>query len=216
MPGLVRGREHSAISRAMKPRSAIRFAGRNKLVHLIGLGEVVQRLGRGFAERLHRTIQIGQGITDRTQLAAFALHGFILPCASDKTGILICGLGLRPLRGKHSGLSVKQEIKRVNTALRTNDQTVLAAYGGFNAAMKKVTEGVSIDDYSTWRATCALRIGMRLAEREGKSGVFLVSQRTACFFAPRSEGGVGQPHISAHGGTKLHSAISLIPLCLAH
>ena len=40
---------------------------------------------------------------------------------------------------------------------------VLAEYGGFNAAMKKgaeleslpearVTEGVSIDDYSTWRA----------------------------------------------------------------
>ena len=83
---------------------------------------------------------------------------------TDKTGILISRLGLRPLRGKHSGLSVKQEIKRIDTALRTNDQTVLAEYGGFNAAMKKgaeleslpeakVTEGVSIDDYSTYRAT---------------------------------------------------------------
>ena len=59
---------------------------------------------------------------------------------------------------------MKQEIKRIDTALRTNDQTVLAEYGGFNAAMKKgaelesipeakVTEGVSIDDYSTYRAT---------------------------------------------------------------
>ena len=62
------------------------------------------------------------------------------------------------------GLTLRQEIKRIDTALRTNDPTVLAEYGGFNAAMKKgaeleslpearVTEGVSIDDYSTWRAT---------------------------------------------------------------
>ena len=62
------------------------------------------------------------------------------------------------------GLTLRQEIKRIDTALRTNDETVLAEYGGFNAAMKKgaqleslpearVTEGVSIDDYSTWRAT---------------------------------------------------------------
>ena len=62
------------------------------------------------------------------------------------------------------GRTLRQEIKRIDTALRTNDQTVLAEYGGFNAAMKKgaqleslpearVTEGVSIDDYSTWRST---------------------------------------------------------------
>ena len=62
------------------------------------------------------------------------------------------------------GRTLRQEIKRIDTALRSNDQTVLAEYGGFNAAMKKgaqleslpearVTEGVSIDDYSTWRAT---------------------------------------------------------------
>ena len=62
------------------------------------------------------------------------------------------------------GRTLRQEIKRIDTALRTNDQTVLAEYGGFNEAMKKgaqleslpearVTEGVSIDDYSTWRST---------------------------------------------------------------
>ena len=67
--------------------------------------------------------------------------------------------------GKPSeGRTLQQEIKRIDTALRTNNETVLAEYGGFNAAMKKgaeleslpeakVTEGVSIDDYSTWRAT---------------------------------------------------------------
>ena len=60
--------------------------------------------------------------------------------------------------------TLQQEIKRIDTALRTNDRTVLAEYGGFNAGMKrgaeleslpeaKVTEGVSIDDYETWRAT---------------------------------------------------------------
>ena len=62
------------------------------------------------------------------------------------------------------GRTLRQEIKRIDTALRTNDQTVLAEYGGFNAAMKKgaeleslpearVTEGVSIDGYSIFRAT---------------------------------------------------------------
>ena len=60
--------------------------------------------------------------------------------------------------------TLRQEIKRIDTALRTNDQTVLAEYGGFNAAMKKGAEleslpeakvkaSVSIDDYRTWRAT---------------------------------------------------------------
>ena len=62
------------------------------------------------------------------------------------------------------GRTLRQEIKRIDTALRSNDQAVLVEYGGFNAAMKKgaqleslpearVTEGVSIDGYSTWRAT---------------------------------------------------------------
>ena len=62
------------------------------------------------------------------------------------------------------GRTLRQEIKRIDTALRTNDQTALAEYGGFNAAMKKgaeleslpearVTEGVSIDGYSIFRAT---------------------------------------------------------------
>ena len=68
------------------------------------------------------------------------------------------------------GRTLQQEIKRIDTALRTNNETVLAEYGGFNAAMKKgaeleslpkakVTEGVSIDDYSTWRA-------VRFADRD--------------------------------------------------
>ena len=42
LPGLVRGNEQSAISRAMKPEIGVRFAGPDKLVHLIGAGEVAK------------------------------------------------------------------------------------------------------------------------------------------------------------------------------
>ena len=65
---------------------------------------------------------------------------------------------------------MKQEIKAIREAMRGKDREFLARYGGFAKAGKrcvelqrlpetKVTEGVSIDDYSTWRAT-------RFAERE--------------------------------------------------
>ena len=71
---------------------------------------------------------------------------------------------LGPPKETGEGRTLRQEIKRIDTALRTNDQTVLAEYGGFNETMKKrveleslpearVTEGVSIDGYGTWRAT---------------------------------------------------------------
>ena len=33
----------------------VRFAGPDKLIHLVEAGEVVQRLGRGFADLFHRT-----------------------------------------------------------------------------------------------------------------------------------------------------------------
>ena len=70
----------------------------------------------------------------------------------------------------HEGLTPKQEIKAIRDAMKQKDREFLAPYGGFGGAMKrlavlykmpeaKVTEGVSIDDYSTWRAT-------RLAERD--------------------------------------------------
>ena len=61
------------------------------------------------------------------------------------------------------GLTVKQEIKAIDDAMTRKDREFLAQYGGFGGAMKrsaalqsrpevKLTEGVSIDDYSTWRA----------------------------------------------------------------
>ena len=59
--------------------SGVRFAGRDKLVHLVGLGEVVERLGRGVADRLDRPVQVGDDLTDRNQLPALTLHGFYSP-----------------------------------------------------------------------------------------------------------------------------------------
>ena len=60
-------------------------------------------------------------------------------------------------------LTVKQEIKAIDEAMTHKDREFLARYGGFGGAMKrsaalqslpeaKVTEGVSIDGYSTWFA----------------------------------------------------------------
>ena len=62
------------------------------------------------------------------------------------------------------GLTVKQEIKAIHEAMVGEDEEFLARYGGFAEAGRrsvelqrrpeaKITEGVSIDDYSTWRAT---------------------------------------------------------------
>ena len=62
------------------------------------------------------------------------------------------------------GLTVKQEIKAIDEAMTHKDREFMAQYGGFGGAMKRsaelqslpearVTVGVSIDDYSTWRAT---------------------------------------------------------------
>ena len=70
----------------------------------------------------------------------------------------------------HEGPTPKQEIQAIRDAMKQKDREFLAPYGGFGGAMKrlavlykmpeaKVTEGVSIDDYSTYRAT-------RLAERD--------------------------------------------------
>ena len=68
------------------------------------------------------------------------------------------------------GLTVKQEIKLIGEAIDHDDKEILGQYGGFNGALQrlaglqrlpeaKLTEGVSIDDYSTWRA-------VRFADRD--------------------------------------------------
>ena len=70
----------------------------------------------------------------------------------------------------HEGLTPKQEIKLIRQAIKQRDTEFFDRYGGRGPAMKRavalyktpevnLTEGVSIDDYSTWRA-------VRFAERD--------------------------------------------------
>ena len=68
-----------------------------------------------------------------------------------------------PEASDETGLTPKQEIKAIREAMKQDDWPFFDRYGGRNPAMKRVaalsntpeanlTEGVSIDDYSTWRA----------------------------------------------------------------
>ena len=63
-----------------------------------------------------------------------------------------------------AGLTVKQEISAINDAIDNRDMEFLAQYGGMGEAGKRymalrklpeaeLAEGVSIDGYSTYRAT---------------------------------------------------------------
>ena len=52
-------------------RLRVRFAGPDQLVYLPGNGEAAPRRWWGFAERLAKAAQIGQGFPDRNQTALF-------------------------------------------------------------------------------------------------------------------------------------------------
>ena len=83
----------------------------------------------------------------------------------DRTRRGCSACGPRPPRRRPGkGLTVKQEIKAIHEAITRRDQEFLAQYGGYEGAGRrsvelqrlpeaKVTEGVSIDGYSTYRAT---------------------------------------------------------------
>ena len=75
MPGLLRGRLHSAIIRAMKPLSGSDSLALTSWFTWSGAGESPLRRSK----RQSRAGEIGQGFTDGNQLAAWPLHGFILP-----------------------------------------------------------------------------------------------------------------------------------------
>ena len=62
------------------------------------------------------------------------------------------------------GRTLQQEMKLIGEAMDHDDNEVLSRYGGFNGALQRlaalqkmpearVTEGVSIDEFSTYRAT---------------------------------------------------------------
>ena len=81
----------------------------------------------------------------------------------DRAGRLLQAWAAADPGTPDEGLTVKQEIKAIEKAMTQKDREFLAQYGGFGRAMQraaalhklpesKLTEGVSIDDYSTWRA----------------------------------------------------------------
>ena len=82
----------------------------------------------------------------------------------DRTARVIRAWAATAPKETEEGLTVKQEIKAIDDAMTHKDREFLAQYGGFAAAGRrsaelqrlpeaKLTEGVSIDDYSTWRAS---------------------------------------------------------------
>ena len=88
----------------------------------------------------------------------------------DRTDRVLKKWAAAPPGTSHEGLTPKQEIKAIRQAIKQDDQQFFDSYGGRGVAMKravalyktpeaKLTEGVSIDDYSTWRA-------VRFAERD--------------------------------------------------
>ena len=81
------------------------------------------------------------------------------------TGRIECLKNGRRLRHgtSHEELTPKQEIKAIKEAMKLDDWPFFERYGGRNPALTRllelfrmpaanVTEGVSIDDYDTWRA----------------------------------------------------------------
>ena len=94
------------------------------------------------------------------------------------------------------GLTVKQEISAISEAIDNRDMEFLAQYGGMGEAGERykellklpeaeLAEGVSIDDYSTYRAT-----GLRSRFERAESGRFSCPKRPHAF-CPRDKGGVG-------------------------
>ena len=81
----------------------------------------------------------------------------------DRTNRVLEKWAAAPSGTSHEELTPKQEIKAIREAMKQDDWPFFERYGGRNPAMKRavalmrmpeanVTEGVSIDDYDTWRA----------------------------------------------------------------
>ena len=83
----------------------------------------------------------------------------------DRTRRGCSACGPRPPRRRPGkGLTIKQEISAIREALNSGDQEFMSQYGGMQGAADRymelltlpeaeLAEGVSIDDYSTFRAT---------------------------------------------------------------
>ena len=99
------------------------------------------------------------------------------------------------------GLTVKQEISAIREALHSDDLDFMSQYGGINQAAARYKEllmlpegelvkGVSIDDYSTYRAHPVFGAGL-----SGQLWALFVVLGAACFSVQGQSVGVYQPHI---------------------
>ena len=81
----------------------------------------------------------------------------------DRTNRVLEKWAAAPSGTSHEELTPKQEIKAIREAMKQDDWPFFERYGGRGQAMSRVlelmrmpeanvTEGVSIDDYDTWRA----------------------------------------------------------------
>ena len=96
------------------------------------------------------------------------------------------------------GLTVKQEISAIRAALVSDDEEFMSQYGGMNQGAQRYQElmmlpeaaelpkGVSIDDYSTYRATPVFGAGLR----ERIWGVFHATGGRLIFATGTKGGGV--------------------------
>ena len=95
----------------------------------------------------------------RVRVVGIAVKHAIL----DRTNRVLEKWAAAPSRASHEELTPKQEIKAIKEAMKLDDWPFLERYGGRSPALSRllelmrmpaanVTEGVSIDDYDTWRA----------------------------------------------------------------
>ena len=79
----------------------VRFAGDDKLVYLIGAGEVVNCLGRSVAEHLHRSTQAAERFPDGNQPGALTLRALFSHVPQTKQGHYRRLFPIRPLWNRH-------------------------------------------------------------------------------------------------------------------
>ena len=88
---------------------------------LVHLDQVVNCLGRGFADRLHRSVQAGESLTDQNQSVLFTLHALFSHAGQtrsrrsrgDRARVLTRFVLKYTLRAAHLELGgVEREVRR--------------------------------------------------------------------------------------------------------
>ena len=120
------------------------------------IGSALRTSGRSPSRDFYRAFSHGRQV----RVIGIAVQNAVL----DRTARVLERWAAAEPGTTDEGLTPKQEIKAIEAAMKQKDRKFLARYGGFGEAMQraaalhklpeaKLTEGVSIDDYSTYRAT---------------------------------------------------------------